>query len=426
MRKIKVGLLGCGTVGTSVYELIKKNQDQYYALLGIEIEVVKIVVCSLSKKRPSIPNQLLTLDPNEVLENQNIDIVVEVIGGITDAKDYVLRALNNEKHVITANKDLMAVYGKSIFKLADKKQKLILFEASVAAALPIISTIKNDLIGNKINKVMGIINGTTNFILTKMFNEGLSLDFALKEAQDLGYAESNPTEDLEGFDAARKIAILASISFNARVVLGDVYVEGITKITTDDIKYAKQFKSTIKLLGIAIINDGKIEVRVHPTLIPLNHPLAKVDDIYNAVYLEGDAFDNLTFLGKGAGGFPTASAIVGDILTISKNTLNPVSKIKNCTCYLDLTVKTIKQIKTHYYIRMIATDKTGVLSKIASVFAKNNVSIDSVIQKKLKNKKAELVLLTDRVKEGNFMKAKVKIESLNAVDSVNSILRLEK
>ena len=426
MKKIKVGLLGCGTVGTSVYELIQKNQDKYCALLGAEIEVVKIVVHSLDKKRPSIPNELLTLNPNEVLENKDIDIVVEVMGGVTEAKDYVMKALKNKKHVVTANKDLMAVYGQPIFELGDEEQKLVLFEASVAGALPVIGTIKNDLAGNKISKVMGIINGTTNFILTKMFDEGLPLDIVLKEAQDLGYAEADPTADVEGLDAARKIAILASISFNTRVVLDDVYVEGITKIATDDIEYAKQFKSTIKLLGIAVVNDGKVEVRVHPTLIPLNHPLAKVDDVYNAIYLEGDAFGDLTILGKGAGGFPTASAVVGDILTIGKTILNPVSRIQNCTCYLDLPIKTIKEVETHYYIRMIVADETGVLSKIASVFAENNVSIDSVIQKKLVNNKAELVLLMDRVEEDNFMKAKDGIENLSTVDSVTSILRAEK
>lgn len=426
MKKIRVGLLGCGTVGTGVYELIQKNQDKYSALLGAEVEIVKIVVHSLDKKRPSIPTELLTVNPEDVLENKDIDVVVEVMGGVTDAKAFVMRALENKKHVVTANKDLMAVYGQTLFELGDKEQKLVLFEASVAGALPVIGTIKNDLAGNKISKVMGIVNGTTNFILTKMFDEGLPLDIVLKEAQDLGYAEADPTADVEGLDAARKIAILASISFNSRVVLDDVYVEGITKIATDDIQYAKQFNSTIKLLGIALVNNGSIEVRVHPTLIPLSHPLAKVDDVYNAIYLEGDAFGDLTILGKGAGGLPTASAVVGDILSIGKTILNPVSEIKNCTCYLDLPIKTIKQVETHYYIRMTVADETGVLSKIANVFAENNVSIDSVIQKKLDNNQAELVLLTDRVEEDNFMKAKAGIEDLEKVHCVTSILRAEK
>lgn len=426
MKKIKIGLLGCGTVGTSVYKLIQKNQDKYYALLGAEIEVTKIAIHSLDKKRSSIPNHLLTINPNEILEDKDIDIIVEVMGGIKNAKDYILKALKNKKHIVTANKDLIAIYGKSIFELGDQEQKFILFEASVAGSLPIISAIKNDLASNKINKIMCIINGTTNFILTRMFNEMLPLGLALKEAQDFGYAEADPMADVEGLDAARKIAILASISFNTRIALNDVYVEGIKKVGINDIKYAKQFKSTIKLLGIAILKDGKIEIRVHPTLISLDHPLAKVDDIYNAIYLEGDAFGDLTFLGKGAGGFPTASAVVGDILNICKNILNPVNKIKNYACYLDLPIKTIEQIETRYYIRMIVVDKTGVLSKITSVFAKNNVSIDSVIQKKISNKKAELVLLTNLVKEDNFIKAKVEIESLSDVDIIASILRSEK
>ncbi|MDD2370764.1 MAG: homoserine dehydrogenase [Firmicutes bacterium] len=427
MKKIKIGLLGCGTVGQGVYELLKLNKNKYLPLLeGTELEIVKILVNDLKKERGDIPVGLLTTNPYEIIHNEEIDVVIEVIGGTTNAEEYILDAIKNGKHIITANKDLMATKGQNILEQGNKYGKVVRYEASVAGAIPIISTIKEDLVSNQITKVMGIINGTTNFILTKMFAEGRSLDSVLKEAQDLGYAEADPTSDIEGLDAARKIAILASIAFNRRVKLSDVYVEGITKISVDDVNYAKQFKSTIKLLGIAILKENAIEVRVYPTLLPLTHPLANVDDVYNAVYLEGNAFGDLTLIGKGAGGLPTASAVVSDLLSIAKIINKGSIEVENCSCYLDLEIKKIEDTSSHYYFRMVVVDKTRVLSKIADAFADNFVSIDSVIQKKLPDGKAELVILTDRVLNKNMQSAREQIENLDVVLEIKSVLNSEK
>ncbi len=427
MKKIKIGLLGCGTVGQGVYKLIQLNRSKYLAILdGVELEIVKILVNDLKKSRDLVPNELLTINPYDIIANKEIDIVIEVIGGTTIAEEYITEAIKNGKHIITANKDLMATRGQEILELGNEYSKEVKYEASVAGAIPIISTIKDNLQSNQITKVMGIINGTTNFILTKMFAEGRSLEDVLQEAKDLGYAEADPTSDIEGLDAARKIAILASIAFSRRVKLENVYVEGITKISVDDVNYARQFKSTIKLLGIALLKDDAIEVRVHPTLLPLSHPLAKVDDVYNAVYLEGNAFGDLTLIGKGAGGLPTASAVVSDVLSIVKNMNKEIHKIKNCSCYLDLMIRNIEETISHYYFRMVVVDKTRVLSKIADAFASNNVSIDSVIQRKLPDGKAELVILTDRVLNKNMQSAREQIENLDVVIEIKSVLRSEK
>ena len=427
MKKIRIGLLGCGTVGQGVYKLLKLNRSKYLALLdGTELEIVKILVNDISKARDGIPKELLTLNPYDIIADKDIDIIIEVIGGTTLAEEYISEAIRNGKHIITANKDLMATRGQEILKLGNEYSKEVKYEASVAGAIPVISTIKDNLLSNQLTKVMGIINGTTNFILTKMFAEGRSLEDVLKEAQELGYAEADPTSDIEGLDAARKIAILASIAFNRRVKLEDVYVEGITKISVDDVNYARQFKSTIKLLGIALLKDDAIEVRVHPTLLPLSHPLAKVDDVYNAVYLEGNAFGDLTLIGKGAGGLPTASAVVADLLSIVKNINKGAGEVQNCSCYLDLDIRKIEDTISHYYFRMVVVDKTRVLSKIADAFADNNVSIDSVIQRKLPDGKAELVILTDRVVNKNMERAKEQIENLDVVIEIKSVLRSEK
>lgn len=426
MIKLKIGLLGCGTVGSGVFQLLDKNQDKYQHILkDTSLEIKRILVNNLDKARPGIPRELLTLDPKDILLDPEIDVVIEVMGGVDLAKEYIHTALNQGKHVVTANKDLMATAGEDILTLANRVGKQVLFEASVAGAIPIINTVKNNLISNKITKVMGIINGTTNFMLTKMFNEGKSMEEVLAVAQELGYAEADPTSDIEGLDAARKIAILASTAFNRRVILDDVYVEGITKIAVDDINYAKQFNSTIKLLGIALMKDEAIEVRVHPTLLPLNHPLAKVDDVYNAIYLEGNAFGDLTLIGKGAGGLPTASAVVGDLLTIVRD-IKRNARVENCSCYLDTPIRHIDEISTHFYFRMVVADKTGVLAKIAEAFARNNVSIDSVIQRKLEEERAELVILTDKVLNKDLEKAKKEISDLDVVMEIKSVIRSEK
>ena len=426
MKNINVALLGCGTVGTGVYQLLDMHRKKFRHLLpGKDILVKGILVADLHKERPGIPKELLTNQAEELLTDPDIQVVIEVMGGVGAARDYILKALRNGKDVVTANKDLMATAGEEILTVANEMNRMVLFEASVAGAIPVISTVKNDLSSNQITKVMGIINGTTNFILTKMFKEGRSLGDVLQEAQALGYAEADPTSDIMGLDAARKIAILASTAFNRRVVLDDVYVEGITGIQVEDIAYARQLGSTIKLLGIASMTEEAIEVRVHPTLLSMNHPLAKVDDVYNAIYLEGNAFGDLTLVGKGAGGLPTASAVVADLLSILKNNESR-GPVENCTCYLDTPIRKIQETSTHIYIRMVVADRTGVLAQIAEAFARNNVSIDSVIQRKLENGRAELVILTDKVLNEDMERAKDEISSLEVVMEIKSVLRSEK
>lgn len=426
-KVIKIGLLGCGTVGQGVYELLEMNKDKYDRTLNdTSLKIEKILVSNIDKVRGTVPKELLTTNPYEIIDDENIDIVIEVIGGTTKAKEYINKALKNGKHIVTANKDLMAISAQEILELGNSMSKEVRYEASVAGAIPVIGTIRENILSNKISRVMGIINGTTNFMLTKMVEEERDFSDVLKEAQDLGYAEADPTSDIEGLDAARKIAILASIAFNRRVVFDDVYVEGITNISIDDIEYAKMFNSTIKLLGIALEDSNGIEVRVHPTLLPHSHPLAKVDDVYNAVYIEGNALGDLTLIGKGAGGLPTASAVVADLLAIVKDINSNITNYENRSCYLNTPIKKIEDTLTHYYIRMIVADKPGVLSKIADKFANNNVSIDSVIQKKLEGSLAELVILTDKVINKNMVKAKDDITNLEVVKEVKSLIRSEK
>lgn len=427
MDHIGIGLLGCGTVGTGVIRLLQQNHDKHENYVGRSLKVEKILVSSMDKERAKvIDKDLLTLDPNEVIDNPDIDIIVEVMGGTGLAKEYVLRALNKKKNIVTANKDLMAMAGEELFESAAKNDVDLMFEASVAGGIPIIYPLKNALASNKISKVMGIINGTTNFILTKMYEDGSDFSDVLKLAQEKGYAEADPTADIEGLDAARKIAILASIAFNTRVTLDDVYVEGITKISSRDIEYAKELNCTIKLVGLAQETNGKVEARVHPVLLSLYHPLAKVDDVYNAVYVEGDAVGDVMFQGLGAGEMPTASAVVGDILQVGKNIVKNVTPRDNCSCYQKKEILGIEDTFDRYFIRMTVADKPGVLAKIAGLFGENGVSIDSVIQKKYCEGKADLVLITEKVQDRNLKKAIEQIKGLEAVHALESLIRVEK
>lgn len=427
MKHIGIGLLGCGTVGTGVVRLLQQNQQKHENFSGRPLRVEKILVSNIDKERAEIIDRtLLTTEPDEVLKNPDIDIVVEVMGGMGLAKEYVLRAMNEKKNIVTANKDLMAMAGEELFTAAAKNDVDLLFEASVAGGIPIITPLKNALAGNKINKVMGIINGTTNFILTKMYEDGSDLSEVLSLAQQKGYAETDPTADIEGLDAARKIAILASIAFNTRVTLDDVYVEGITKISSRDIEYAKELNCTIKLVGLAQETNGQVEVRVHPMLLPLHHPLAKVDDIYNAVYVEGDAVGDVMFQGLGAGAMPTASAVVGDILQVGKNIVRDVSPRDNCSCYQKKQIIGIGDTYDKYFIRMTVADRPGVLAQIAGLFGDNDVSIDSVIQKKYCEGKADLVLITEKVQDRNLKKAIEQIKGLESVHALENLIRVEK
>ena len=315
----KIALLGMGTVGGGVYEIIERQKEEMPFKIGAALEVVKVLVRNKAKYADRIPAEKLTDVWEDVIGDDSIDIVVEVMGGIEPARTYIKAALEKGKHVVTANKDLMAMHGHELLELAGEHHCDLLFEAAVAGGIPIIRPLKQCLAGNNITEIMGIINGTTNFILTKMTHEGMEFDEALALATELGYAEADPTADIEGYDAGRKMAIMASIAFNSRVTFDDVYTEGITNITAKDIKYAEAMGCTIKLLGVAKNTESGIEVRVHPMLIPSDHPLATVNDSFNAVFVHGDAVDDAMFYGRGAGELPTASAIAGDVFDVARN-----------------------------------------------------------------------------------------------------------
>lgn len=424
-KAIKAALLGLGTVGSGVYKTIQKQKDEMELKIGSEVEIKHILVRNLEKAAQKVENPaLLTDDWNKIINDPEISIVIELIGGMEPARTYILEALEAGKHVVTANKDLVAAGGQELLETAQHHNCDFLYEAAVAGGIPIIRPLKQCLAGNHISEVMGIVNGTTNFILTKMTQDGMEFEDALKLATELGYAEADPTADIEGLDAARKVAILASAAFNSRVVFEDVYTEGITKITATDIRYAKEMGCDIKLLGVARNTGDGIEARVHPMLIESTHPLASVNDSYNAVFVVGDAVQDAMFYGRGAGELPTASAVVGDVFDIVRNIQAGCCGRIGCTCYKTLPVKKMDQIKSKYFIRMQVEDRYGVLASVASVFGNNCVSIAQVIQKGKKKDSAEIVLITDMVKERHLKDAIKIFEGMSMIKKISSLIRV--
>ena len=422
---IRAALLGFGTVGTGVYKVLQKQKEDMIPKFGSQIEIKKILVRNLEKAAAKVEDPaVLTNNWDEIVNDPEIDIVIELIGGIEPARSYILAALNAGKHAVTANKDLIAVHGKELLDAAEANHVDFLFEAAVAGGIPIIRPLKECLAGNHMAEVMGIVNGTTNFILTKMTQDGMEFKDALALATELGYAEADPTADIEGLDAGRKVAILASVAFNSRVVFDDVYIEGITKITAKDIKYAEAMGCTIKLLGVAKNTESGIEVRVHPMLIPSDHPLATVNDSFNAVFVHGDAVDDAMFYGRGAGEFPTASAVMGDIIDVARNIQFYCTGRIHCTCYKDLPIKKITEIESKYFMRLLVDDKPGVLARIADTLGKNQVSIAQVIQKNKVNDMAELVVITDLVLEQNFADALVEIKGMEHTREISTVIRV--
>ena len=397
-KKIKVALLGVGTVGTGVYKLIHRRADVMEKTMGAELEIKKILVHNLAKKS-------------------------EVMGGIEPAKTMILEALHAGKHVVTANKDLIAVHGGELLEAAEEKQCDFLFEAAVAGAIPIIRPLKQCLAGNEITEVLGIVNGTTNYILTKMFEENMGFEEALAKATELGYAEADPTADVEGLDAGRKVAIMASIAFHSRVVFDDVYTEGITKITSKDIAYAKEFDSVIKLLGVARNTEQGIEAGVYPMMLNKEHPLASVRDSFNAVFVHGDAADDAMFYGRGAGELPTASAILGDAIDVARNLKCGCNGRISCTCYNQIPVKSFEEVKNKFFLRMQVHNKPGVLAQIAQVFGNHKVSIARVVQKNAKSENAELVISTDQVKEKHLKNALQVLKEMEDIIEISSVIR---
>ncbi len=371
-QTIKIGLLGLGTVGSGVYKIIERQKEEMVKKTGARLEIAGILVHNLNKVRDGVDTSLLTDRWEDIINNDEISIVIEVMGGIEPAKTMILEALNSGKNVVTANKDLVAEYGRELLDAAENNGVDFLFEAAVAGGIPIIRPLKQCLAANEMDEVIGIVNGTTNYILTKMFEEGMDFDEALAKATELGYAEADPTADIEGLDAGRKVAIMASIAFHSRVTFSDVYTEGITKISARDINYAKEFGNVIKLLGVAHNTEDGIEVSVHPMMIPQEHPLASVRDSFNAVFVHGDAVDDVMFYGRGAGEFPTASAIMGDVIDVVRDIQYHCTGRISCTCYRETKVKEFREVKNKFF--------QGIVNKYAaspnlSAFARKCVDI---------------------------------------------------
>lgn len=427
MEKVtKIALLGLGTVGGGVYKVIRMQAEEMERKLGTTVEIKKVLVRNIEKAKAKVEDaSILTNDIEEIIQDHEIRIVVEVMGGIEPAKSYILKALQAGKHVVTANKDLLAQEGHLLMDTAAENRCDLLYEAAVAGGIPIIGPLKQSLTGNHITEVMGIVNGTTNFILTKMTQDGMEFSDALKLAQDLGYAESDPTADVEGLDAGRKMAILACVAFNSRVTFADVHTEGITKISARDIRYARDMGHVIKLLGVARNTEKGVEVMVHPMLIAQDHPLASVNDSYNAVFVRGDAVQDTMFYGRGAGELPTASAVVGDIFEIIRNMAFGCCGRIGCTCYKELPIVPVEETYSKYFIRIRVEDRTGVLASIAAVFGNNSVSLEQVMQRRRKEDCAELVLITAAVKERHLRDALTILEGMSIVREISSVIRVD-
>jgi len=426
-EEINVALLGLGTVGCGVYKILTRHKEDFKEKIGATINLKRILEIDMNRvDELGVDHNIVTSDYAVIVDDPEIDIIVEVIGGADPAKRFILDALDRGKHIVTANKELMASQGEEILGKADDKNLDVYFEASVGGGIPIVRPLKQCLAGNKISKVMGIVNGTTNFILSQMSEAGCSFDEALEEAQRRGYAERDPSADIEGHDAAAKIAILASIAFNSRVSSSQVYTEGISNIKPQDIAYARELGCVVKLIAMAKEDNGQLEVRVHPTLIPRTHPLASVDAVYNAIFVVGDAVGEVMFFGEGAGSMPAASAIVGDIIDIVRNIRYSSNGRIGCTCFKNKKIKPIDEINSSFYILMSVFDRPGVLAQIAQVFGDNSVSLASVIQKGPRGKKAELMFMTHLVKERNLHTALESIRSLALVNEIANVMRVER
>ncbi|MDK2784378.1 MAG: homoserine dehydrogenase [Bacillota bacterium] len=403
-EKVNVGLLGLGTVGSGVAEVLEANSAHIAERAGIPLVVKKALVRNLNRPRTVSACPPLTTDPSDILADPEIDVVVEVLGGKEPALSYILAAMRARKHVVTANKELLAKYGKELFTAAEENQVDLYFEASVGGGIPIIRPLKECLAGNRIDKVYGIVNGTTNYILTQMAS-GKSYEDALKQAQAEGYAEADPYADVSGLDAARKIAILASIAFGARVTEKDVVRIGIERLSPLDLEYARELGYKVKLLARAQEINGVLQVLVHPALLPSRHPLASVDGVLNAIVVRGDAVGEVMFHGFGAGRLPTASAVVGDLIEVARNIKEGVRGRNKCTCFHQKPFYPVSDMVTRYFLRLELADQPGVLAKVAAAFGKEEVSLAAVIQKRLTERGAEVVLVTHPAEERRFRNA---------------------
>lgn len=425
-----IGVLGCGNVGAALVELIQRQGDEIAARTGLRLQVGRVAVRSTSKERgvPLDPG-LLTTDAHQVVTDPDIDLVVEVIGGIEPARELIVTALKGGKPVVTANKELLANVGVELFADADGAGVDLLFEAAVAGGIPIIRPLRESLVAESVSRVMGIVNGTTNYILTKMTEEGWTYAAALAEAQSLGYAERDPTADVEGFDAGAKAAIIATIAFGAKVVAGDVYHEGISGITQTDIDFAARLGYVIKLLAIAErFDDAMVAVRVHPAMVPADHPLAAVRDSFNAVFVEGAAVGDLMFYGRGAGGFPTASAVLGDVVDAAANLVK--GSHATIGTFARAEMRPVDELRSPYYVNLEVRDRHGVLAAVAGVFGAHQVSIRSMEQEALPAGEggnagvARLIFITHAAREADVRATLHELRSLDDVVAVGSVLRV--
>lgn len=413
---VKVGLVGTGTVGGGCLDILRNHKEEFKRHFGIDIELTR--VCS---RQPEVAEayglgDIFTTDFHEVIEDPEVDLVIELIGGTTFAKEVVIGALQNGKSVVTANKALMASCGEEVMSLAEEKGVEIAFEASVGGAIPIIVPLKHSLIANRIDSIMGIVNGTTNYMLTRMDEDGMSYEDALKEAQERGFAEADPTADVDGLDAAAKIAILASIAFNSRVTMNQVFTEGIRRISPVDLAMVHEMGYAVKLLAHAYRSDGGIDVRVHPTMIPESHQLATVNGVFNAIYTVGDAAGENMFFGEGAGAGPAASAVMGDVLEVARHLQMGIKPIVGCTCTDELPILSVEDLHTKYYIRFVVADRSGVLASAADIFAKYDVSVKTVTQRgNAARDDVDLVFVTHTAEERNVRKA---IDDILALEGV--------
>ena len=422
-RPIRIALIGAGTVGSKVASLLIDQAEDLKARSGAALELVGIGVKDAAKTRSGIPQELITSNISDLI-SKDIDILVEVMGGIEPARTHILDAMSRGISVVTANKELLAKDGATLYAAAEKNNVDLYFEASVAGAIPLLRPLRESLVGDKVKKVLGIVNGTTNYILTKMDETGASFEDALKEAQKLGYAESDPTADVGGFDAAAKAAILAQLAFHTRVTIEDVYIEGINKVSANDVKAAKDMGYVIKLLAIAeSLDNDSVVVRVHPAMIPRSHPLASVREAFNAVFVEAQAAGSLMFYGQGAGGAPTASAVLGDVVAVARNKVSG-KRGPGESIYAELEIKPIGQALTSYYISLQVADKPGVLAQISQKIADHNVSIETVRQDGLVND-AQLVIKTHKALEKDLAKTLEELKNLDSVKEISDYMRVE-
>ena len=422
-KPVRIGMLGCGVVGSSVARLLLADTAELSTRAGVRIELSRIAVRTI-KPYEGINPALFTTDPFSIVNDPEIDLIIEVIGGIEPARELIMTAIENRKSVVTANKALLASHGAEMFSAAYAKGEDIYYEASVAGAIPIIRPMRDSLAGDFVTRLMGIVNGTTNYILTKMHEDNREFADVLKEAQALGYAEADPTADVEGFDAAAKAAILSGLAFHTRVTVDDVYREGISKITLEDVNIAKSMDHVIKLLAIAELTPAdEISVRVHPVMLHKSHPLASVRDAYNAVFVEAESAGSLMFYGRGAGGAPTASAILGDVVAVARHiALNSVGQRE--TDYADRDIAPIESTKTKFLIRLEVADKAGVLAAIATVFANHGVSIQTVNQAG-RNSDAEVTIVTHLATEGELKATVASLKAMDMVNKISSVIRVE-